>query len=534
MNEDLEKKILRDTILEYEKYSADTKLPFIFEEALKIKENYKKNEKKLNEISIPSVLIEEIRSVQNKQKQIKLKIENIKKEIQYFSRKNEKLRLLKKKSNSFFDLVFGVYNKEIRKCEEKEKELRKKIENKDKKDLLTTNQKIKHLEQQINKFKKTQEPILQLLETAQKEIESKIDIYKFLENSLNNYFDKNDKEVVAYCNLILKHSPYNANDGQSWLNLYNPETKNLIIDYNFPPVEIVSNIKEVRYLKTRDEYKDVYYSKTEFNKLYDNMLYQITLLTIYELFISDRANAIDSICFNGWLKSKNKATGHDVNNCILTIQVGKTELLELDLKYVDPKECFKKLKGIANSKLHSVIPVAPIISINREDERFIEPKNIQENIDESYNLAVMDWEDFEHLIREVFEKEFAKTGGEVKVTRSSRDKGVDAIAFDPDPIKGGKIVIQAKRYTNTVGVNAVRDLYGTILNEGANKGILVTTSDYGPDAFEFAKGKPITLLNGGNLLNLLARNGQKARIDIKEAKQLRLEKEKSLFTEDLF
>ncbi|MGH9351727.1 MAG: restriction endonuclease [Terriglobia bacterium] len=86
----------------------------------------------------------------------------------------------------------------------------------------------------------------------------------------------------------------------------------------------------------------------------------------------------------------------------------------------------------------------------------------------------MGWEDFEHLIREIFEQEFPSSGGEVRVTRASRDWGVDAIAFDPDPIRGGKIVIQAKRYTNTVEVSAVRDLYGTVLNEGATKGILVT------------------------------------------------------------
>lgn len=36
------------------------------------------------------------------------------------------------------------------------------------------------------------------------------------------------------------------------------------------------------------------------------------------------------------------------------------------------------------------------------------------------------------------------------ITQASRDGGVDAIAFDPDPIRGSKIVIQAKRYTNTV------------------------------------------------------------------------------------
>jgi hypothetical protein len=32
----------------------------------------------------------------------------------------------------------------------------------------------------------------------------------------------------------------------------------------------------------------------------------------------------------------------------------------------------------------------------------------------------MGWEDFEHLIRELFEKEFQTGGGEVKVTQASR------------------------------------------------------------------------------------------------------------------
>lgn len=131
----------------------------------------------------------------------------------------------------------------------------------------------------------------------------------------------------------------------------------------------------------------------------------------------------------------------------------------------------------------------------------------------------MGWEDFEHLIRELFEKEFSSTGGEVRVTQASRDGGVDAIAFDPDPIRGGKIVIQAKRYTNTVGVSAVRDLYGTVMNEGATKGVLVTTSDYGPDLYNFAQGKPLVLLNGGNLLHMLRKHGHRAKIDIREARR---------------
>jgi hypothetical protein len=71
------------------------------------------------------------------------------------------------------------------------------------------------------------------------------------------------------------------------------------------------------------------------------------------------------------------------------------------------------------------------------------------------------------------------------------------------PIFGGKVVIQAKRYKNTVGVSAVRDLFGTMQNEGASKGILVTTSGYGKASFEFAQNKPLELLSGSNLLYLL-------------------------------
>src|SRR6202046_2342234 len=71
-----------------------------------------------------------------------------------------------------------------------------------------------------------------------------------------------------------------------------------------------------------------------------------------------------------------------------------------------------------------------------------------------------------------------------------------------------------------VDVSSVRDLYGTVMSEGATKGVLVTTSSFGPDAHRFAKDKPITLMDGNNLLFLLAKHGHQARIDLAEAKKL--------------
>lgn len=336
----------------------------------------------------------------------------------------------------------------------------------------------------------------------------------------NQYLNKEPGAISDYCEMVLTNSEYPDYFPQEWDIDYQDDTKILIIDYSLPDLNSLPTAKTVKYIISRDEFTETNLSDAALNKLYDGLLYQIALRTVHELYESDVVNALDAIVFNGWVDSVDKATGHNANSCIMSLQASKDEFLAINLDKVDPKASFKQLKGVGSSKLHGLSPIAPIIAINKEDRRFVSAYDVVDGVNESDNLAAMDWQDFENLIRELFEKEFVSSGGEVKITQASRDGGVDAVAFDPDPIRGGKIVIQAKRYTNVVGVSAVRDLFGTTLNEGATKGILVTTADYGPDAYEFAKGKPLTLLNGGNLLHLLEKHGHSAKIDLKEAKKM--------------
>lgn len=367
---------------------------------------------------------------------------------------------------------------------------------------------------EVKKWEKRKEEFF----NKQAEFNVKIDEMK------NRYFELNSTSVLEYCEMVLNNSEYPDSFPKSFEMEYNPDNKILIVEYELPPIETFPRIKEVKYVAAKNELNEVFISDVQLNKMFDESMYKIALRTIHELFEADKANALEAISFNGWVTAINKATGKTENNCILSIQTKKNEFIEIDLSKVEPKICFKNLKGVASSKLSTLTPIQPILQISRTDKRFVDGYNVASDIDSSTNLAAMDWEDFEHLIRELFEKEFQTNGGEVKVTQASRDGGVDAIAFDPDPIRGGKIVIQAKRYTNTVGVSAVRDLYGTVVNEGATKGILVSTADYGPDAYEFAKGKPLTLLNGSNLLHLLAKHGHHAKIDLKEAKKILSEK----------
>ncbi|WP_312432809.1 restriction endonuclease [Lacrimispora sp.] len=327
--------------------------------------------------------------------------------------------------------------------------------------------------------------------------------------------------VVEYYSLVLENIklPFEY-DKQVELDL-NSENKMLLIDLLLPTIDDIPNLKKVAYIKSKSEFKETYHTEAYMKKKYDSIIYQIVLQTLNYIFSLDSLhNFIDSVVLNGKIKTIDKSTGKDIEPYILSINIAKKDFIELNLSAIDAKAWFKSAKGISAATFADVTPVAPIVSMSRDDSRFIDGYNVVDTLDNSINLAAIDWQDFENLIRELFEQEFNANGGEVRITQASRDGGVDAIAFDPDPIRGGKIVIQAKRYTNVVGVSAVRDLYGTVMNEGATKGILVTTSDYGTDSYNFAKGKPLTLLNGANLLSLLEKHGHQAKINIKEAKQL--------------
>ncbi len=334
------------------------------------------------------------------------------------------------------------------------------------------------------------------------------------------YHECAKKAVEQYCELVLGSSTYPESFPQSFDCEYLPAAKLLVVDYRLPMLNDMPALKSAKYVAARDDIVETPLAEAARKKLHESALYQIVIRTLHELFAADAAGAVDAVACNGQLEGIDPATGNVTRACVLSVQVAKADFLLINLAAVDPKACFRRLKGRGSPQLDLTTPVPPIVAMTREDVRFVEGRNVITTVTEGTNLAAMDWEDFEHLIRDLFEREFAITGGEVRVTQASRDGGIDAVVFDPDPIRGGKFVIQAKRYTNVVGVSAVRDLYGAMINEGAVKGILVTTSTFGGDSYAFAKDKPIGLIDGSNLLHMLGRHGIRGYIDIASARTM--------------
>jgi len=364
----------------------------------------------------------------------------------------------------------------------------------------------------LKSLDKDKERVLTILDNIQwiiekdkikERIKSLINNYNnWIKSIKNGYVEWKQNSIEKYFGLMLDSTIYDYFFTKKFEIEYSKENKILIINYELPDVDNFPKLKEIKELKSWEQ-REVFFSKKMLNEVYEKYIFSMCIRIIYEICFNDKKEHIDAVVFNGYVNTINRATWHSEIFYTISLQAKRDEILDLNLEYIDAKTTFKNLKWVSANKISSLTPIKPILAMDKNDKRIAEWYNVIDGIDTTTNLAAMDRQDFENLIRDLFEKIYSKNWWEVKVTQASKDWWIDAIAFDPDPITWWKTVIQAKRYTNIVWVSAVRDLYGTVMNEWAMKWILVTTSNFWSDSYSFVKDKPISLITWANLLHLL-------------------------------
>jgi len=110
-------------------------------------------------------------------------------------------------------------------------------------------------------------------------------------------------------------------------------------------------------------------------------------------------------------------------------------------------------------------------------------------------------EAFEVLVAELF----SCYGYQTETLGGSSDHGVDVLVFND---QGEKWVVQCKRYNHSVGEPVVRDLYGTMLHEEAQRAYLFSTGSFTRQARKWIEGKPIVLYDGEALIRLIRRTNK--------------------------
>jgi len=319
--------------------------------------------------------------------------------------------------------------------------------------------------------------------------------------------------IVSYFTLVLESSVYPEGFPEQRKLAYVPESRQLVVEYDLPHFSVVPEVGQYKYVKARDEITQTARAAVQRRTLYASVVAQITVRTVHELFEADREGHVDTLVFNGYVEAIDPSTGRPQRTCLITLRTTRDTFAHIDLRHVEPIACLKGLSASVSKSPSELAPVRPVLEFSMVDPRFVQEADVLAGLDQRANLLDLSPGEFESLITNLFHA----MGLEARQTQASRDGRVDCVAYDPRPIFGGKVVIQAKRYKHTVGVSAVRDLFGTVQNEGASKGILVTTSGYGKAAYDFVQNKPLELLDGANLLYLLKEHaGLDAKIEVPE------------------
>ncbi|MFF3558551.1 restriction endonuclease [Streptomyces sp. NPDC002574] len=285
---------------------------------------------------------------------------------------------------------------------------------------------------------------------------------------------------------------------------YDPSGRELVVNWELPKYDIVPEAKSVRYVPSADQDKETARPVAQRRALYRDVLAQSVLLVLRELFAADEFGALESVALNGFVDDHDPATGRRAEIVLATVMAARPAFVALNLEQVNAVDCL--MDG-----LHGRLSARPDQRVAVRPGRL--PGDVGGDVvthggDDGPDLFTMDPVAFESLVADLFRA----MGMRAVTTQRSNDGGVDVEADDPTPIRGGKIVVQVKRYRNTVPPTAVRDLYGTVQDAGANKGVLVTTSGFGPGSRTFANGKPLELVSGSELVDLLHRHGLRGRL----------------------
>jgi hypothetical protein len=98
-------------------------------------------------------------------------------------------------------------------------------------------------------------------------------------------------------------------------------------------------------------------------------------------------------------------------------------------------------------------------------------------------LRTLEWRTFEKLLAEVLDR----LGYEIELQRGTKDGGIDIFALRHDGTFGShKYIIQAKRWSNRVGVGPVRELLFLQEHHRVSKGCLATTANFTKGAWQLA------------------------------------------------
>lgn len=182
-----------------------------------------------------------------------------------------------------------------------------------------------------------------------------------------------------------------------------------------------------------------------------------------------------------------RSTGRPIPEQLASISEGLPLAIHLIARLLethDPRSIFNMLEGsVYNLQNQIHVPQRQLVSAVKPKLVVVNEQILERLRARPQDIHQIGHRKFEELIAELLDD----MDFDVELTQATRDGGRDVLAYWNSPVGRLLVLVEAKKHRpdRPVGIQLVRTLYGTLMDEQANSAMLVTTADFSPDARKF-------------------------------------------------
>lgn len=301
--------------------------------------------------------------------------------------------------------------------------------------------------------------------------------------------------------------------------VYQTGPREVVLEIDLPDTDVVPDERAWRYVAAHQRVDPLPRAEKDKARIYADLISRITLAVMHACFHALDPDLVETITFNGHVKTTDTATGRPARPCLITITAARSTFAELRLDHekLDPAGCLRFLGAELSPHPYARTHIEPFVDFDLAKYRIVTAPEALVALDPRTDLLQMDPFDFERLVKDLF----VAMGYQAWRTQNRRDDGIDAVAVRKDDIAPVECVIQAKRYRKLVPPHDVQALMGAMTETGtATHGVLVTTSWLSDRSRQRARAQRITTIEGGTLASLIEQHlGKKVVISTKPPRQ---------------
>jgi restriction system protein len=129
---------------------------------------------------------------------------------------------------------------------------------------------------------------------------------------------------------------------------YRAASREVAVDFELPPQDVVPSVRGYRYLATRDAIEPLPRPASEIRQRHERLVASVALRTLHEIFAATLPDVVEAVAFEGHVTAVDPATGRSARRHTLSVSATRAAFEDLVLAAVDPVACLAHLDALVS------------------------------------------------------------------------------------------------------------------------------------------------------------------------------------------